>query len=78
MQECKRGVRGEGRGAGNAPQEWRFIIAEGEKVELSVDEMREKFREFWEEAGRLIGELGYYRRDGELAELEKWGEDVGW
>ena len=54
-----------------------FVLENGERMALTGDGMREKFGEFLKEAERLIGETGYHRRDGELAALKEWGEDVG-
>jgi len=45
------------------------IIENGEKLDLSKEEMEEKFREYLEKAEKLVEETGYHRRDGELEEL---------
>jgi len=45
------------------------IIEDGEKLDLSKEEMKAKFREFLEKAEKLVEETGYHRRDGELEEL---------
>jgi len=52
-------------GSGEDSGKGFFIIEAGERVELSVEGMKEKFREFLRDAESLIEDIGYHRRDGE-------------
>lgn len=47
------------------------IIEDGEKLNLSKEEMEAKLREHLEEAEKLVEETGYHLRDGELEELRR-------
>ena len=46
------------------------IVENGERLNLSKEEMQARFQEHFKEAERLVKETGYFRRDGELRELK--------
>lgn len=63
--------------SGEGREKGLFVVEEGERVELTEEGMKARFRGFLREAERLVGEMGYYRRDGEIEELKAWGEEMG-
>ena len=46
------------------------IIEDGQVLQLTKEQMQEKYQQHVKEAEQLINQTGYHRRDEELAELK--------